>query len=161
MANPQNGSPKPKAPETKRPAPSVPETEAAPTVSKAVSAEPAPAPVEAQTPVVVAAPSTAARDLRTAKARRKRGRRIRPCPLAAEVHRSLGGKRHSVPRLRRAARQRQDDRRGDDSSVAFRERTARRAAAAVDRIDDARATSAELFHRADLRRARGVTRKLS
>jgi hypothetical protein len=55
MANPQNGSPKPKAPETKR----VPETEAAPTVSKAVSEEPAPAPVEAQTPVVVAAPSTA------------------------------------------------------------------------------------------------------
>ena len=59
MANPQNGSPKPKAPETKRPAPSVPETETAPTVSEAVSAEPAPAPVEAQTPVVVAAPSTA------------------------------------------------------------------------------------------------------
>lgn len=59
MANPQNGSPKPKAPETKRPTPSVPETEAAQTVSKAVSEEPAPAAVEAQTPVFVAAPSTA------------------------------------------------------------------------------------------------------
>ncbi|RNJ50850.1 phasin family protein [Methylocystis hirsuta] len=59
MANPQNGSSKPKAPETKRPAPSVPETEAAQTVSKAVSQEPAPAAVEAQTPALVAAPSTA------------------------------------------------------------------------------------------------------
>lgn len=59
MANPQNGSPKPKAPETKRPTPNVPEAEAAQTVSKAVSDEPAPAAVEAQTPVFVAAPSTA------------------------------------------------------------------------------------------------------
>ncbi|MBI5011515.1 MAG: hypothetical protein HZC06_01480, partial [Methylocystis sp.] len=59
MANPQNGSSKPKASETKRPAPSVPETEAAQTVSKAVSQEPAPAAVEAQTPALVAAPSTA------------------------------------------------------------------------------------------------------
>jgi hypothetical protein len=59
MANPQNGSPKPKATEAKRPAPSVPETEAALTASEIVSAEPAPAVVEAQTPPVFAAPSTA------------------------------------------------------------------------------------------------------
>jgi hypothetical protein len=59
MANPQNGSPKPRPPEAKRPAPGVSESEAAPTVSEAVSQEPAPAAVEAQTPVVMSAPSTA------------------------------------------------------------------------------------------------------
>ncbi|KAF0127815.1 MAG: hypothetical protein FD139_305 [Methylocystaceae bacterium] len=59
MANPQNGSQKPKATETKRFIPGVPEAETAPTANEAVSAEPAPAPVETQTPVIVAAPSTA------------------------------------------------------------------------------------------------------
>jgi hypothetical protein len=58
MANPQNSSPKPKAPEAKRP-PSVPETDAAPATSEAVSAEPASPPVEAVTPPIVQAPSTA------------------------------------------------------------------------------------------------------
>jgi len=59
MANPQNSSPKPKAPEAKRALPSVPETEAGPATSEAVIAEPASPAVEAVTPPVVQAPSTA------------------------------------------------------------------------------------------------------
>jgi hypothetical protein len=59
MANPQSSSPKSKHSETKRSVPSVTETEAAPTASEAVSAESAPVVVEAPTPMVEKAPSTA------------------------------------------------------------------------------------------------------
>ncbi|MGD9656949.1 MAG: phasin family protein [Methylocystis sp.] len=59
MANPQNSSPKSKLSETKRSAPRVTETEAAPAASEAVSAESAAAVVETPTPIVEKAPSTA------------------------------------------------------------------------------------------------------
>lgn len=59
MANPQSSSPKSKSSETKRAAASGAETEAAPTATEIVSAEPAPVVVEASTPMVESAPSTA------------------------------------------------------------------------------------------------------
>lgn len=59
MANPHNTPPKPKNADPKRVAPSAPETDAAPTVSESVSAEPAPVVVEALTPTVEKPPSTA------------------------------------------------------------------------------------------------------
>ncbi|MGD9543680.1 MAG: phasin family protein [Methylocystis sp.] len=64
MANPQNGSPKSKAPEAKRITPGAPEAEATPTTSESVKTELAPPPVEAPKPPVVQppvvqAPSTA------------------------------------------------------------------------------------------------------
>ncbi|MBM3562280.1 MAG: hypothetical protein FJX16_01705 [Alphaproteobacteria bacterium] len=59
MANPQNSSPKSKQPEVKRPAPGAKETDAAPAASEAVAAEPAPIVIEAQTPTIEQAPSTA------------------------------------------------------------------------------------------------------
>lgn len=59
MANPQNGSPKSKASEVKRPAHGARETDALPVASEAVGAEPAPVVIEAQTTTVEQAPSTA------------------------------------------------------------------------------------------------------
>ncbi|MBI1980780.1 MAG: phasin family protein [Methylocystis sp.] len=59
MANPQNGSPKSKHSEIKRPAPGAKETDALPVASEAVGAEPAPVVIEAQTTTVEQAPSTA------------------------------------------------------------------------------------------------------
>ena len=59
MANPQNSFPKPKNADAKRVAPSATESDAAPTVSEFVSAEPAPVVIEAQTPTVEKIPSTA------------------------------------------------------------------------------------------------------